>query len=708
MPTVTYTWSNVTSAFFVNQIFVGDQAAPAIAGLSDGRYFAAWRPFFTDGVQARILNSDGTPAGTEFQVNSTTANDQYDVSVARLARGTVAVTFTDTSADSSGDVRARLFTPNGIPIGDDFVVDPTNAPAFGDLSSSVAALADSGFVVTWTRSTNSGPAVRALVFNSNGSVRSDLIGVDTAAIASSAAGLAGGNFVIAWEEFAGNSVWFRRFDAQGDSLGVPVLIDNFGSVNGDIQTLALRDGGFAVAYLDNGWAISGTEITLQIFNADGSARTDFIRANTVTTGNQTLPTLTLLSNGYIVVGWSDGDDLYYRAFTPQGTAVGPSVLVTSSVIEAEIAGLSGGLLANVRSSTIEDFGGDNSIRSSVQELTRTITSDDSGETLTGDTLRDFIFGNGGDDILNGGRNDDRLDGGSGIDRAVFVGALAMHAINWDGPVITFSSATDGFDTAYRIEDFAFDDGTVTQHDDNRGVDDLFYYSRNLDVWSAQLSAETHYEIIGWIEGRDPNPFFSTNSYLSANGDVRAAHVNPLAHYHANGWREGRDAGAAFDTELYLLRNPDVAAAQIDPLEHFLASGREEGRSAHAAVGRNIIGGFDPEFYLLSNPDVGFAGIDPLLHYNVAGFQEGRNPNAYFDTAGYLAHYADVAAAGANPLEHYHLSGWREGRDPSGAFDTDAYLAAYPDVAAANIDPLEHFLRSGIYEGRSAFGDGVFD
>jgi hypothetical protein len=577
------------------------------------------------------------------------------------------------------------------------------------LSSGVAALADGGFVVTWTRSYNSGPAVRALVFNPNGSVRSDLIGVDSAAIASSAAGLVGGNFVIAWEEFAGNSVWFRRFDAQGEALGEPVLIDNFGSINGDIQTVALRDGGFAVAYLDNGWAISGTEITLQIFNADGSARTDSIRTNTfATTGNQTLPTLTLLSNGYIVVGWASGDDLFYQAYTPQGAAVGTNALVAGNVIEPEISGLTGGLVANVRSSPFPDSGGGDSIRSSIQELTRTITSDGTGETLTGDSLRDFIFGRGGDDILNGGDNNDMLDGGGGIDQAVFAGALAAHAINWSGPVITFSSAAEGFDTAYRIEAFAFDDGAVIQHDDNRGVDDLFYYSRSLDVWNAHVEAEAHYDSFGWIEGRDPNPFFSTNGYVAANGDVGAAHVNPLAHYHANGWREGRDASAAFDTELYLLRNPDVAAAQIDPLEHFLASGRQEGRGAHAAVGRNIIGGFDPEFYLLSNPDVGFAGIDPLLHYNVVGFQEGRNPNAYFDTAGYLSRYTDVAAAGANPLEHYHLSGWREGRDPSGAFDTDAYLAAYPDVAVANIDPLEHYLRFGIYEGRTAFSDGVFD
>ena len=38
----------------------------------------------------------------------------------------------------------------------------------------------------------------------------------------------------------------------------------------------------------------------------------------------------------------------------------------------------------------------------------------------------------------------------------------------------------------------FTDGTVNNNDGNPLVDDLFYYSRNHDVWNAHVDADQHY------------------------------------------------------------------------------------------------------------------------------------------------------------------------------------------------------------------------
>ncbi|MFC4174047.1 hypothetical protein ACFOYU_18670 [Microvirga sp. GCM10011540] len=238
------------------------------------------------------------------------------------------------------------------------------------------------------------------------------------------------------------------------------------------------------------------------------------------------------------------------------------------------------------------------------------------------------------------------------------------------------------------------------------VSDAFYFARYPDVFNAGIDPDEHYSSVGWQEGRDPNPFFSTNGYLSANPDVEAAAFNPLEHYEQSGWREGRDASFNFDTELYLRFNPDVAAADINPLTHYLAFGAAEGRTAYKSVGGSIVNGFDAEYYLLANPDVGAAGIDAFAHFQSVGWREGRDPNAYFDTSAYLATYSDVAAAGFNPLDHYNSAGWNEGRDPSAEFDTSSYLSAYGDVGDAGINPLQHYLQAGIYEGRLAFSDGL--
>ena len=99
-------------------------------------------------------------------------------------------------------------------------------------------------------------------------------------------------------------------------------------------------------------------------------------------------------------------------------------MVSGQVIDGEIATLSNGTVADVRSSTLSDGDGD-FIRSSVTELTRTTTATVSGETLTGDDLKDVMFGQagnntlkgfGGADFLIGGSGADRMEGGTGDDR----------------------------------------------------------------------------------------------------------------------------------------------------------------------------------------------------------------------------------------------------------------------------------------------------
>lgn len=248
------------------------------------------------------------------------------------------------------------------------------------------------------------------------------------------------------------------------------------------------------------------------------------------------------------------------------------------------------------------------------------------------------------------------------------------------------------------------------------VDETFYFARYPDVAAAGVSAQTHYNTLGWREGRDPDAFFSTTGYLAANPDVATAGTNPLAQYDAFGWKEGRDPSAAFDTELYLARNPDVKAAGVDPLAHYLASGKAAGREAYAAVGKSgdltAHPGFDAEYYLLANADVAKAALGAggdtfafaYLHYQALGWHEGRNPNAVFDVKGYLKAYGDVRT---DPLAHYETFGWREGRDPSAAFDTKAYLSHNTDIAAAQVEPMLHYLQFGAAEGRLAYADGLF-
>jgi Ca2+-binding RTX toxin-like protein len=424
MATITYDWVNVVASFTIDQFDTeGDQGAPAVAGLAKGGYFGAWSHPFGETIEGRLLRADGTPATDEFVVHSTTDNLQMEASIAGLIDGRSVVSFTDYSEDAFGDIRARVFRKNGAPMDLDFGVA---VGGIGDILSDVGALQSGGYAIAWTRLFENDSDIRVTVFRANGSVRASTVPVENGPAFSSrpsVAGLTDGSFVVAFQqniEGSGtNEVYFKRFAANGGPLdALPVLIDERGTINQDAQAVALNDGGFAVAWQSNGWIGEGgenTDITVKFFNADGGGRSDYLLANTVVAGAQAMPTITVLSNGFVVVGWNGLGGLIYQAYDAQGNAVGDNVGPIEGVVSSEIAGLSGGLLANVRTAPAGHDDGGTSIRSSVDELLRTITGDGTNETLQGDNLRDLILGEGGKDKLFGFNGKDTLNGGDGND-----------------------------------------------------------------------------------------------------------------------------------------------------------------------------------------------------------------------------------------------------------------------------------------------------
>jgi hypothetical protein len=316
------------------------------------------------------------------------------------------------------------------------------------------------------------------------------------------------------------------------------------------------------------------------------------------------------------------------------------------------------------------------------------------------------LGTPGPDVFTAPTGNAQFDALGGVDTINFTFRLVDAVVTYSGNQIIIDGPSS-HTVLIGFEIFKFTDGTVNNADNDRLVDDLFYYSQNHDVWTAGVDADTHYHTFGWREGRDPDAFFSTSTYLSENPSLKASGTDPLIWFDQGAWKNGIDPSINFDIAAYLKAYPDVKAAGTDPLAHFLTNGYEEGRLPPAPSVLLAANGFDYVYYLQHNPDVAAAHVDPLQHYVTIGWREGRNPNALFDDSGYLAAYADVKAAGIDPLDHYNNVGWKEGRDPSTNFDTKAYLAHYPDVAAAHVNPLTHFLQFGQLEGRSSFADGHF-
>ncbi|MGL4968057.1 MAG: beta strand repeat-containing protein [Inquilinus sp.] len=426
MATVTYSWAYDVFGFILNSSPTGNQADVAIAATADGGYLGTWS-VGSAYVLGRYVGADGTP-GTESQINTTEGGNQFDASMALLGNGHNVVSFTDHSSGTD-TVRIRILG-DGAPA-TDFAVP---ASMLLQRESDVTALGSDGFAVAFTRDYGGGDTdVRVQRYNADGTPNGTAIIVDNStALATdhaSITSLASGGFVVAWEQSpkAGgdHSVWFQLYDASGvrvtvagDTLNDHHLIDSFGSVNQDIQVAALQDGGFVVTYADNGWVDdggAGIDITARVYNADGTTRSDVLLVNGFTADDQVRPTITVLSNGYFVVGWVSGGLLLYQAYDPSGAAIGDNFVAhNTDVTEAEIAALADGQIANVRESSFTDGDG-SSVRSSVHALTRTTVGTVADETLAGDSLRDVISGNDGDDTLDGGAANDTLIGGGDDD-----------------------------------------------------------------------------------------------------------------------------------------------------------------------------------------------------------------------------------------------------------------------------------------------------
>ncbi|HEY0011397.1 MAG TPA: M10 family metallopeptidase C-terminal domain-containing protein [Allosphingosinicella sp.] len=175
--------------------------------------------------------------------------------------------------------------------------------------------------------------------------------------------LAGGGFVLVWTQFeqagdgSGASVKGRRFDATGAPLGGEFLINSLTFGNQMQPTVAAKvDGGFAVAWTDyNAADGAGTSVRLQLFNAAGAKTGGEQLVNSTTASGQSQPAIASLSNGGVVVTWTDasatgGDTSMFavrgQVYDAAGARVGGEFLVNSTTPGNQslpaVAGVPGG------------------------------------------------------------------------------------------------------------------------------------------------------------------------------------------------------------------------------------------------------------------------------------------------------------------------------------------------------------------------------
>ncbi len=284
-----------------------------------------------DSIEAVQFGDGVVTPGTEFRINGTTAGEQAQPSLARLADGGYVAVWSS-GGDWSGagaTILAQRFDADGVAIGGETAVDLQ--PAAARSYPRVAALEGGGYVVTWAASpatgTNTPYDVHAQPFDAAGSpVGGDIVVNSLTAghqyqPARGLAGLAGGGFVVAWDSDGdpaagggaahGGGAWMRSFDATGTPAGAQVLLEG---TNGPTYPVVdgLADGG-AVAV----WA-SPAGVTQQRFDALGQAQ-----GGPVVLGYGGNAAVTALRDGGWAVEWSEyGRGLVTQVFGSAGAPLG--------------------------------------------------------------------------------------------------------------------------------------------------------------------------------------------------------------------------------------------------------------------------------------------------------------------------------------------------------------------------------------------------
>jgi len=443
----------------VSSYSTSDQSAPSVTALVDGGWVVTWWSYGQDGGESGVYqqryDADGAASGTETQVNSYTTLAQYASSATALADGGWLVTWQSCGAD--GDVYAihqQRYDAGGVASGAETQV---NTYTTSDQSTpSVTTLADGGWLVTWQSSgqDGSGTGIYQQRYDAEGVASGTETRINTYTTSDqgspSVTALADGGWLVTWTSLGqdghGGGIYQRHFaaDVRGGALadslagtswdetligfggndtldgkaGDDILIGGFGndiyvvdSTGDQIQEMAVQGTDTVLSSISFSLAgMFGIEhLTLTgsgDINATGNALDNVLTGNS---GDNTLEggdgadTLTGGGGADTLIG-GDGDDIYVvdsisdqiQELAAQGTdevraSVGFSLLLLADIENLTLTGL-----ANIKA-----------------------TGNATANSLTGNAGKNILKALDGDDILAGGKGKDTLFGGAGIDTFVF-------------------------------------------------------------------------------------------------------------------------------------------------------------------------------------------------------------------------------------------------------------------------------------------------
>ncbi|MBB4301632.1 Ca2+-binding RTX toxin-like protein [Rhodobium orientis] len=403
----------------VNTTTIDNQTNPSVTGLADGGWIVAFAMTSEYGSSRGLFqqryDADGDPVGGETMLVDYADGAVTSPVVSHLDDGGwIAAWNLLQQPGNQWFIRAQRFDADGDAVGDIVQIDPPWGESYS--GQAITTLADGGWVVTWSIEKNyDGVAIAQQRFDANGNAVGGVTEVGTGenTVSPSVTALADGGWVVTWTEWDDDTkydIFAQRFDANGTEVGGKMAVN---TTTADWQTspdvTALPDGGFVISWAsdeqdgdangvyqrtfgapiigdDNGNALTGGEGDDPIKGGDG---------NDTLNGGAGADTMTGGAGNDVFIVDDSGD----RAFGGSGT-------------DQVFASASFSLSDGTENLTLTGVG---NINGTGNGAANKIIGNGGNNRLNGNGGNDLLVGNSGNDTLNGGSGRDTMAGGQGND-----------------------------------------------------------------------------------------------------------------------------------------------------------------------------------------------------------------------------------------------------------------------------------------------------
>ena len=229
--------NTVGSEFQVNTETLNNQRDLSVAAFDSGGFVVVWESGGQDGsgygVFGQIYDAIGNTVGSEFQANTYTNTDQDDPRVAVLADGGFVIVWEGATQDGDGNgVFGQRFDASGNKVGSEFQVNTHTAD--NQNNPVVVGLSDGGFVVTYEVQFLEGDSwgVYAQRYDASGNKVGSETQINTyttdsqsqpVAVALENPAPGDSEYVIVWHSYAQDGdvqgIYARQYNGDGNSVG---------------------------------------------------------------------------------------------------------------------------------------------------------------------------------------------------------------------------------------------------------------------------------------------------------------------------------------------------------------------------------------------------------------------------------------------------------------------------------------------------------